>query len=98
MGSLFKNKEYTETDNRIVELWDSLYSNDTVGKMMSGHAYSTALRAHFLTFIILHEKLPEHPLLQLNKETKSIIKDSFHELLATNKKSIEDLQGNIGIK
>ncbi|GBM42015.1 hypothetical protein AVEN_3251-1 [Araneus ventricosus] len=66
--------------------------------MMGGHAYSKALRTHFLTFIILRENLLEHSLVELNEETKTIIKVSIHELMETNKKSIEDAQGNIGIK
>ncbi|GBN33028.1 hypothetical protein AVEN_264405-1 [Araneus ventricosus] len=65
---------------------------------MSGRAYSKDLRAHFLTFIILYEKLYKNSLLQLNEETKSIVKVSFNEFMATNKKSIEDCQGYIGIK
>ncbi|GBM34315.1 hypothetical protein AVEN_16416-1 [Araneus ventricosus] len=66
--------------------------------MMSDHAYSKALRAHFLTFEISDGKLLKNSLQELNEETKCIIRDSIHELMATNKRSIEDLKGNIHIK
>ncbi|GBM05295.1 hypothetical protein AVEN_46846-1 [Araneus ventricosus] len=65
---------------------------------MSGHAYSKVQRAHFLTFVVLYVKLLENSLQELNEETKCIIRDSIHELKATNKRSIEDLKGNIHIK
>ncbi|GBN47112.1 hypothetical protein AVEN_204478-1 [Araneus ventricosus] len=66
--------------------------------MMSGHTYSKALRAYFLTFIVLYGKLLENALQELNEETKCIIRYSIHELIATNNRSIEDLKGNIHIK
>ncbi|GBL72771.1 hypothetical protein AVEN_127991-1 [Araneus ventricosus] len=66
--------------------------------MISGHAYSKALRAHLLTFVVLYGKLLENSLQELNEETKCIIRYAIHELIATNKTSIEDLKGNIHIK
>ncbi|GBL83951.1 hypothetical protein AVEN_100838-1 [Araneus ventricosus] len=66
--------------------------------MMSGHAYSKALRAHFLTFVVLYGKLLENFLQEMNEETKCIIRDSIHELMPTNKISIGDLKGNIHTK
>ena len=41
----------------LEELWESVYAKGSVVHMMSGHAYSRALRAHFLTQAALGEVL-----------------------------------------
>ena len=41
----------------VEELWESVYAKGSVVHMVSGHAYSRALRAHFLTRAALGEVL-----------------------------------------
>jgi len=38
----------------LEELWGLLYAQNTIVKIMSGHAFSRSLREHFLTLIALH--------------------------------------------
>ncbi|KAL5006688.1 hypothetical protein ScPMuIL_015494 [Solemya velum] len=45
----------------LEELWESVYGRGSVVHMMSGHAYSRALRAHFLTQAALGQILLQTP-------------------------------------
>ncbi|GBN72429.1 hypothetical protein AVEN_37341-1 [Araneus ventricosus] len=55
-------------------------------------------KGSFSEFRRLYWKLLENSLQELNEETKCIIRDSINELMATNKRSIEDIKENIHIK
>ncbi len=45
----------------LEELWKSVYASETTRHMMSGHAYSRALRAHILTIEALTALIMSFP-------------------------------------
>ena len=55
MGSI----GYIMAGSGLEELWESVYAKGSVVHMMSGHAYSRALCAHFLTQSALAKILPQ---------------------------------------
>ena len=68
----------------IEALWEIIYSSNTIVHMMSGHAYTRGLRAHFLTqlaiAVICFEKM------KLTEETIREVTESYDALLCDKKK------------
>lgn len=44
---------YIMAGSGLKELWSTIYATNSIEKMMTGHAYSRAVRAHFLTQLCL---------------------------------------------
>lgn len=44
---------YIMNGSGLEDLWATIYASDSVKKMITGHAYARALRAHILTFTAL---------------------------------------------
>lgn len=80
----------------LEQLWSTVYAQNTVPHLMSGHAYSRALRAHFLVYealsvIILRElSLPEESITILENLYKNPM---LHEL--ENNILLEQIQAEI---
>lgn len=48
---------YSMQESGLEDLWSVIYAPESVKKMISGHAFSRALRAHILTFTALGRKI-----------------------------------------
>src|SRR6218665_2614580 len=67
-------------DSGLETLWETVYPSGSVIYMMTGHAYSRAVRAHLLTSAALHAMLlSAHE--QLNDESQRKRLYSLHALL-----------------
>lgn len=67
----------------IEYLWETIYAKNTVCHMMSGHAFSRALRAHFLTQqALIHLLLESLPAKSFPKAAQTQIRDVADSLMA----------------
>lgn len=75
----------------LEELWNTVYAKTTITHMISGHAYSRAVRAHILTYqtlvcLLIHEK-------EFNMGSEDSIIQIF-EMFQNGKLSVKELENN----
>ncbi|CAI6347499.1 unnamed protein product [Macrosiphum euphorbiae] len=56
----------------LKELWNTIYAANSIEKMITGHAYSRAVRAHMLTQVCLGKLILDE--LDLTEEFKITLK------------------------
>lgn len=83
---------YIMAGSRLKELWSTIYAANSIEKMMTGHAYSRAVRAHFLTQLCLGKIILDE--LDLPESKKNTLKNYIFSKNSTNLTldDIEDLE------
>ena len=76
----------------LEELWKSVYASETTPHMMSGHAYSRALRAHILTIEALTTLIMSFPEMLTSIDMKRL--ESIYQELLDEKRTVTDALGD----
>ena len=76
----------------LEELWKSVYASETTPHMMSGHAYSRALRAHILTIEALTTLIMSFPEMLTSINMKRL--ESIYQELLDEKRTVTDALGD----
>ena len=76
----------------LEELWKSVYASETTPHMMSGHAYSRALRAHILTIEALTSLIMSFPEMLASIDMKRL--ETIYQELLDEKITVTDALGD----
>ncbi|XP_029341748.1 uncharacterized protein LOC100571724 isoform X2 [Acyrthosiphon pisum] len=87
MGSI----GYIMAGSGLRELWNTIYAANSIDKMMTGHAYSRAVRAHMLTQLCLSKIILDE--IELTEEYKITLKNYISSTDYTTS-TLEDIENH----